>query len=311
MPTLRQLRYLVAVAETRHFGRAAALCHVSQPTLSAQLQTLEARLGVLLVERSRHQVALTPLGREMAARAQAVLDQVDEMVELARRGRKLLEGRLRLGVLATLGPWLLPLVLADLRERYPELVLEPREGTPAELQALLAQGELDVLIDQAPLVDAAFLAEPLFAEPLRLALPAAHPLAGGAALALRELPILTLGPRYRLHETVSAWCATHGLALCADYAETSLDTLRLMVGLGHGAAFLPALYARAAAAADPTIRLLPLGAGEPERTIVLAWRRRAGRAEAYRVLARFLRATLRESGAELRVLEAPAPARAR
>lgn len=310
MPTLRQLSYLVAVADTLSFRRAAEACHVTQPTLSEQLQGLEARLGVRLVERSRHRrVVLSPVGREVAERARGVLAGVRDIVELARSGPGLLEGSVRLGVPPTLGPYLLPHLLPALAERHPALAIEPREGPSRELRARLAEGGLDLLLDQAPPApDPDLAAEPVAAEALLLALPGSHPLAGAAevrAADLAGLAVLALGPSSRLDEILAPFCAGCGATLSHEFAETSLDLLRRLVAMGRGATFLPALYAREEGGADAGLALKRLFPEPPERRLALLWRRRSPRAEAFRVLARFLRETLRDLSPELRVVEQP------
>lgn len=298
MPTLRQLRYLVAVADTRSFRRAAALCHVTQPTLSEQLQGLEARLGVRLVERSRQRVVLSPVGREVAERARGILEGVQDIVDLARAAPGLLEGVVRLGLPPTLGPYLLPRLLPALHERHPALVLEPREGQSRELRARLGDGELDLLLDQLPPADEPDLAvEEVAAEVLLLALPRAHPLAGAGpvrAVDLAGMTVLTLGPAARLDEILAPFCAGCGATVSHDFAETSLDLLRRLVAMGRGVTFLPALYAREEGGEDARLVLKRLAPDPPERRLALLWRRRSPRAEAFRVLARFLRGTLRE-----------------
>lgn len=311
MPTLRQLRYLVAVADTRSFRRAAALCHVTQPTLSEQLQGLEARLGVRLVERSRHKVVLSHVGREAAERARGILAGVQDIVDLARSAPGLLEGVVRLGLPPTLGPYLLPHLLPALHERHPALALEPREGQSRELRARLAEGELDLLLDHAPPVpDPDLAAEPVAAEALLLALPRDHPLAEAGAVRaadLAGLTVLTLGPAFRLGEILEPLCAGCGAELRHDFAETSLDLLRRLVAMGRGVTFLPALYAREEGGEDARLVLKRLAPDPPERPLALLWRRRSPRAEAFRVLARFLRGTLRELQPDgLRVVE-PSP----
>lgn len=298
MPTLRQLRYLVAVADTLSFRRAAALCHVTQPTLSEQLQGLEARLGVRLVERSRHRVVLSPVGREAAERAREVLEGVQGIIDLARAAPGLLEGVIRLGLPPTLGPYLLPCLLPALHERHPALVLEPREGQSRELRARLVEGELDLLLDQAPPVpDPDLAAEPVAAEAMLLAFPRAHPLAGHGVIGatdLAGLTVLTLGPASRLDEILGPFCAGCGAGLSHDFADTSLDLLRRLVAMGRGVAFLPALYALEEGVEDARLVLKRLIPDPPERRLALLWRRRSPRAEAFRVLARFLRGTLLE-----------------
>jgi LysR family transcriptional regulator, hydrogen peroxide-inducible genes activator len=307
MPTLRQLRYLVAIADTGSFRRAAASCHVTQPTLSQQLQGLEARLGVVLVERDRSRVALSPVGREVAERARGVLREVQGIVDLARAAPKLLQGRLRLGLPKTLGPWLLPHLLPALAERYPDLRLEPREGHSREIAALLAAGGLDLLLDQLPVAEPELAAEPVAAEGLLLAVPRDHPLASAAGVGASDLAgetVLTLGPAFRLDEALGPLYAAAGAEPRRDYAETSLDLLRQLVALGRGVTFLPALYVLAEGGEDPRVVALRLAPDPPERRLGLVWRRGADPAP-FRVLARFARETLRELSPDLRVIEPP------
>ena len=305
MPTLRQLRYLVAVTDTLNFRRAAQTCHVSQPTLSAQLRALEERLEVQLVERSRHRVLLTPIGREIAARSREVLSSVQDIIDIADRGRHILEGMLKLGVLPSLGPYLLPHVLPYLKVRYPKLALYLREDTAGNLLRQLDDGDLDLLIFPLPVTRDGFDYTPLFDEPLLIAFPRDHPLARKEKLRGRDLrgeTILALEQGHSLHETVLDLAREHGAKPLLDFETTSLDTLRQMATMGVGATFLPALYVKAEAADDPEIVVRHFSDPEPKRCIGLVWRKKSARRSEYLALATHIRDALAESVHEVTLL---------
>jgi LysR family hydrogen peroxide-inducible transcriptional activator len=307
MPTIRQFRYLVAVADTLSFRRAAQRCHVSQPTLSDQIRTLELRLKVQLIERSRRKVVLTRVGLDVVERARRILRDVQDIVDLAERGRHLLEGMVRLGVLPSLGPYLLPHVLPDLRQRYPDLTLYLREGSADELLRRLEDGDLDLLLFPLPVRRGDLAVAPLFGEPLWLALPRAHPLAACERIApadLHGLTILALEPGHSLHATVQSLCRAHGADLRLDYATTSLDTLRQMAAMGIGATFLPALYVRTEARHDPQLAIRPFAEPAPARNIGLIWRAPSARGDEYRALAAHIREVLRSHVPEVATLPA-------
>jgi len=295
MPTLRQFRYLVAVAETLSFRRAAEICHVTQPTLSDQIRELEARLKVQLIERTRRKVVMTPIGRDIADRAQRVLRDVQDIIDLADRGRHILEGMLRLGVLPSLGPYLLPLVLPYLRQRYPDLTLYLREDTADALLQRLEDGELDLLIFSIPVKRDGYSVAELFREPLWLALPEGHALSGKERLApadLRGLTVLALETGHSLHAKVMAICHDYGAKPLLDFATTSLDTLRQMAAMGVGATFLPALYVRAEARQDRQLAVIPFAEPAPSRDIGLVWRAQSARRSEYLALATHIRDVL-------------------
>lgn len=295
MPTLRQLQYLVAIADTLSFRRAAELCHVSQPSLSDQIRVLEDRLQAQLIERNRRRILITPLGRDVVERARRVLREVQDIRELAQQSGDGLFGTLRCGVLPSLGPYLLPLILPHLHRRYPALTLYLREDGAAALESRLADGDLDLLLSALPVRATGMTSEPLFREPLWLALPLDHPLAAVAeieAAHLGGLKVLTLETAHSLHDQVLTLCSTYGAEPLLDFATTSLDTLRQMAGMGMGAAFLPALYVRAEALADEQIAVRPFATPQPTRTVALIWRALSAREVAYRALAREIRAAL-------------------
>lgn len=286
--TLRQLRYLVALDDTRHFRRAAEACHISQPSLSTQVQTMEAILGVQLVERSRSGVAFTPVGREVSARARRVLGDVQDIVDLVAGAQNGLVGTIRLGAKPTLGPYLLPYVVARLHRQYPSLSLYVREGSPRELEHDLGRGLHDVILAQLPVTGAEFHTQRLFREPLYLALAADHPLADKAEVStadLKDLKVLSLNPQYHLHDQIDALAQEFGATVLRDYEGTSLDALRQMVGMGMGVTFLPELYVRSEITARSEVVVKALKDRSITRTIGLVWRRSAGRAEAYKAVA--------------------------
>lgn len=306
MPTLQQLRYLVALSETLHFRRAAEECHVTQPTLSAQLKELEARLGTPLVERGRGKVILTPVGREIAARARGVLRDMGEIVELARLGRVPLSGTLRVGVVQSLGSYLLPLLVPDLRRKHPRLRLYIREGLPRPLLAQLSEGALDLLVFPLPVSARETETARLFREPLHLVAPADHPLATRTAVApadLRGETVMALEPGHQLYNQVRQLCDTMGAELSHDFEGTSLDTLRQMVAMGMGLSLLPALYVRSEVARETLVVSRPLEGPAPARVIGLVWRKGSVRGPEYAALAATIRDVLREDVPEVTVLD--------
>lgn len=305
MPTLKQLRCLVALADTLHFRRAAERRHVSQPTLSGQLRALETSLGVQLVERSRTRVVLTDVGQEIAARARRILRETDDLVALARAGQDSLSGILRLGVLHSLGPYLLPHLLPELHESHPQLKLHVREGLPGTLQQDLAEGGLDLLIFPLPVNSSELQVARLFREPLQVAAAHDHPLAAKAAIERAELKgetVLVLERGHRLHDQVQAICQDYGARVALDFEGTSLDTLRQMVGMGMGLAFLPALYVRSEIPHDSDVVVRPFRSRPPSRTIGMVWRRTSARAEEFAGLAGQIRGILKGRVPEVTVM---------
>jgi Transcriptional regulator len=292
MISLRQLQCLAAVADTLHFRRAAERLHLSQPALSAQVAQLEEDLGVLLLERTRRRVLLTPVGREVAARARAILRNVAELEESARQAGTPLSGTLRVGVLRTLGPYLLPHMLGAMRASFPDLKLYLREEPRNQLLAELDSGELDVvLVHHAPRDDEHMTVLPLFREPLWAVLPLGHRLAAKAVLAPADLAgekliLLDLGDGLR--DPGLGVCRAAGATEHPDFRATSLDSLRQMVATGLGATLLPALYVEAEALADPQIAVRPFQAPVPSRPIDLAWRRTTSRSDEFRLFARLI-----------------------
>lgn len=305
MPTLQQLRYLVAVADELHFRRAAEACHVAQPTLSTQLKELEKRLDLDLVERNRTRVLLTPVGREIAERSRVVLREVDEIREIARtRGRPMAQV-VRVGVVQSVGSYFLPLIVPDLHERHPDLGLYVREGLPDSLLAALEAGRLDLLFFPLPVRRQDFETLSLFCEPIHVVVPADHRLAREESIdpaMLRGETILSLERGHKLFELVQTICDDYGAEISQDYEGTSLDTLRQMVATGIGITLLPALYVKSEVAHHDIVVARPFTASPPSRTIGMVWRRGTAREEDFTTLADEIRATLRRAAPEIKVL---------
>ncbi|MHA7875735.1 LysR substrate-binding domain-containing protein [Roseivivax sp.] len=280
-PSLRQLRYLLALSETGHFGRAAERMGIAQPSLSVQIANLEEALQLKLYERGRGPFRLTPEGREITLRAREVVAEMQGILDLSDSLRSGQSGTLRLGTTPTLGPYLLPHVVGALHEAYPELKLYIREAAPRDLEVELDHGRHDVILTQLPVSGESFVTERLFREPLALALPADHPLAAKEELGeadLSGLVILGLGPAYVLHGQISALCRELGAELRADYEGTSLDALRQMVAMGMGASFLPMLYVRSEVEGrDSSIAVRRFRRGRLDRSVGLVRRRASGK----------------------------------
>lgn len=296
MPTLRQFEYLVAIADLRHFGRAATACNVSQPTLSQQLRTLEERLGVPLVERRLAGAELTPIGREIAERARRLLIEVKDVRDLARRAADGAAGTIRFGVSPTLGPYLLPAIVASLHRERPDLRLYIREGIPDDQALELARGQIDMLLGPLPIEGDALTVEPLFRERLHLVAPPDHPLAAAPAKRedLRGVPILSIYRRHHLHRQVAALCADYGMQVLRDYEGTSLDSLQQMVGSGLGLAILPDCYIRSEAGGTAGVRVVRVEGWNATRSIAAAWRSGAAYGETFRQIALRIQEEARE-----------------
>ncbi|QFU17212.1 hydrogen peroxide-inducible genes activator [Microvirga thermotolerans] len=289
MITLRQLRYLAAVAETRHFGRAAALCHVTQPALSMQIQELEQSLGLHLIERRRNAVDLTSEGREIARRAAAILASVADLEDYARREKPPLVGVLRLGIIPSIAPYLLPRALPLLHERHPELDLRIRETQTAALVEELVRGELDLVVAALPLdrpeLDAltAFEDRFLVARQARAGRSADERMTP-AALAGEHLLLLEEG--HCLRDQALSVCGALSSDMPQAFGASSLSTVMHLVANGYGVTLLPEMAARAEG--TDRVQLVRFTDPEPVRTIGLAWRRSSSRRNDAAALAKVL-----------------------
>ncbi|MCE0505403.1 LysR substrate-binding domain-containing protein [Roseivivax sp. GX 12232] len=306
-PSLRQLRYLLALSETGHFGRAAERMGIAQPSLSVQIANLEEALQLKLYERGRGPFRLTPEGREITLRAREVVAEMQGILDLSDSLRSGQSGTLRLGTTPTLGPYLLPHVVGALHEAYPELKLYIREAAPRDLEVELDHGRHDVILTQLPVSGESFVTERLFREPLALALPADHPLAAKEELGeadLSGLVILGLGPAYVLHGQISALCRELGAELRADYEGTSLDALRQMVAMGMGASFLPMLYVRSEVEGrDSSIAVRRFRRGRLDRSVGLVRRRTSGKTAGIAHISDALRQATKARFADILTLE--------
>lgn len=289
MPTLRQLEYLVALADARHFGRAAAAVYASQPTLSQQIRTLEARLGVVLVERGDNPVQLTPIGREIAERARLILQGVDDLQALAQRSVNALAGTIRLGVSPTLGPYLMPAVVATLHKTYPDMRLYIREGIPEDLTADLRRGGLDMVLASLPVGGPDLVIEPLFHEPLHMVAAPDNPLFRKRMIRRADLEgaqVLSLDPRHPFHQQTRSICQDLKATVMREYEGTSLDTLRQMAGSNIGLALLPELYLRSEVGGEDMVRRLQIEDWQASRTIAAIWRHGSAYAQSYGLISR-------------------------
>jgi len=279
MITLRQLRYLQALVQHRHFGRAADACAVTQPALSMQIRDLERELEVELIERRPGQAALTETGMEVARRAERVLAATRDLVDFARHRGRVLSGRLKLGIIPTLAPYILPRVLPALQTRYPDLTVELRETQTKVLIEELAGGDLDVLMLALPLPDAEFETIRLFHDPFLLAVPAADPLPKHARVNPHDIDqrrLILLEEGHCLRDQALAYCATARHEMPLSLGATSLTTVTQMVANGYGVTLVPEV-AVDVEIRDERIKLLRFAAPEPGRTIGLAWRRTSPR----------------------------------
>ncbi len=269
------MQYLIAIADTGKFGDAARLVNVSQPSLSAQVAEMEASLGVQLIERSRRGAMLTLAGEELVRRARNILREVEDLKAVARFGRTELSGRLRLGVLPTIGPYLLPLAARDLHDRFPDLRLSIREERTIDLDEHLQAGDFDTIIS-CPIDHENVHHEPLFSERLYICAPAEDPLSQAEGpVALRELEghaLLTLGQGHRLDTIVRDLATASGAEVSAEYEGTSLDAIRLMAQMGAGIAILPSLYALSEARRDRGLNARLIDHPLARREISLVWR---------------------------------------
>ncbi|WP_353230483.1 LysR substrate-binding domain-containing protein [Novosphingobium sp.] len=288
MSTLRQFSYLVALADYRNFRRAADAVHISQPTLSQQLRALEAQLGVTLVERNETPVQLTPIGRELVVRARKILLDVKDAEDLARRSKSGMSGTIRFGVTPTLGPYLMPGIVASLHRRYPDMRLYIREGIPDEQARELARGELDMLLSPLPVSGSDLHVEPLFRESLHIVCPPEHPLAQAALVRRSDfagIGFLSLDRRHHAYRQDRDICADLRADPLEDYEGTSLDSLRQMCGSGLGFAVLPELYLRSEVGGENMVTRLTLADWSGTRSIAAVWREGAAYADSYHTIA--------------------------
>ena len=314
--TLTELKYIVAVAREKHFGRGAEACHVSQPTLSVAIKKLEEELQVKLFERNANEITVTPLGLEIVRQAQSVLEQADSIREIAKRGKDPLAGALRLGIIYTIGPYLLPDLVRQNITLSPQMPLMLQENFTVKLLEELRTGEIDCAILAEPFPDTNLAIAPLYDEPFVAAVPSDHPLAARSSITAEELKqqtMLLLGNGHCFRDHVMEVCpefarfssGTEGIS--KSFEGSSLETIKHMVAAGMGVTLVPRLSvpkgqlqdltapgkarkaskstAQSSAADAPSfIRYLPFEGHVPTRRVVLAWRRSFTRYEAIAAL---------------------------
>ena len=292
LPTLRQLRYLVAVADRRHFGRAAEDCLVTQSTLSSGIRELENVLGATLIGRSNRNITLTPVGEAILARAQALLRAADELVDAAHIGSRPLTGLLGLGVIPTVAPYLLPRVLPQLRHSYPELRLYLREEQTARVLEMLGRGRIDAGIIALPYLTGDLETMLVGDDALLVACSKSHPFANRGSISVAELA----GEALMLLE--DGHCLrNHALAACRllpgqpneELQATSLSTLVQMVGNGLGVTLIPQLAIDVETRREPNIAIIPFADAPPSREIALVWRAHSARSRDLALLGELLR----------------------
>ncbi|HEY8250125.1 MAG TPA: LysR substrate-binding domain-containing protein [Burkholderiales bacterium] len=288
--TLTELRYIVAVARERHFGRAAETCFVSQPTLSVAVKKLEEELGVILFERGPGEVSVTPSGQKIIEQAQRVLEEASRIREIAAAGRDPLAGPLRLGAIYTIGPYLLPKLIPILRRTAPAMQLLIQENFTHRLADELKNGEVDVILVALPFEEPGVLTRAVYDEPFLVAVPKGHPWEGRKRVTSEELTsesLLLLGEGHCFRDQVLEICHTVRARERSPLARTleggSLETIRQMVAGGVGVTVLPATSTGAGGAGD-LIRILPFARPVPTRRVAIAWRRSFPRPEAIEVL---------------------------
>lgn len=298
--TLTELKYIVAVAREKHFGRAAEACFVSQPTLSVAVKKIEEELDVKLFERSANEVTVTPLGEEIVRQAQAVLEQAASIKEIAKRGKDPLSGPLKLGVIYTIGPYLLPDLVRQMIEHTPQMPLMLQENFTVKLLEMLRTGEIDCAILAEPFPDTGLAVAPLYDEPFYAAVPHNHALAKNESISTEELKaetMLLLGTGHCFRDHVLEVCpefarfSSNAEGIRKSFEGSSLETIKHMVAAGMGVTLVPrlsvpksALLAKGKAAKTTTdegfVRYLPFSGEAPMRRVVLVWRRSFTRYEA-------------------------------
>jgi LysR family hydrogen peroxide-inducible transcriptional activator len=286
---LKDLRYLVALADERHFGRAAARCFVSQPTLSAQLKKLEDYLGVQLIERQPKQLALTAAGAQIVARARLILEAGDELVTLARSHRDPLAGKLRIAFLPTIGPYLLPRIAPKIRKALPRIELRLYEYQTVPMLEKLRAGEIDVGVLAVPVELDGLESRLLYEEPFVVALPERHRLAKKAGIRIAELAserLLLLEDGHCLRDQALEVCSRVGVHEAQDFRATSLETLRQMVATGAGITLLPELASRGAYGNARGVVTRPFVKPAPVRRIGAVWRKTSARRAAIEAVAK-------------------------
>lgn len=294
---LRDLKYLVAVAEHQHFGRAAEACFVSQPTLSTQLKKLEQTLGVTLIERTNRRVMLSPEGEQIVAQAQRILVEVNALTAMSEHLRDPMGGELRLGIIPTIAPYLLPKILAPLAAEFPNLNIQLTEGQTSHITRMLKHGDLDAVLLALPLPmqEENIEEAELYTEAFLFAVAAEHPKAQKRSVSTEDLQdeeVLLLEDGHCLRDQALAICQAHRGVESSNFSATSLETLRQLVAANMGITLMPELAVATLEDANPRVRYIPFSGEVPSRTLGLCWRSSSTRAELLADLAKALRSCL-------------------
>jgi len=294
---LRDLRYFVALADTRHFGKAADRCFVSQPTLSAQIKKLETYLGVQLIERQPRKVGLTDTGAKILPLARRMLQESDEIVAMARNEHDPLSGKLNMAFIPTIGPYLLPLVARKLRKQLPRLKLMLYEYQTQPLLEKLRAGDIEMGILALPVPLDGLESRNLYDEPFTVAVPSNHPLAKKAHVRIEDLngeSLLLLEDGHCLRDQALDVCSMVDVKENEDYRATSLETLRQMVAAGLGITLLPQLATRGPFGSGQALAVKTFAKPVPTRTVGAVWRKSSSRAEAIKAVCEAIRTTMHE-----------------
>lgn len=280
--TLTELKYIVAVAREKHFGHAAEACFVAQPTLSVAIKKLEDELGVTLFERGGSEISMTPLGAQIVAQAERVLEQTAAIKEIAKQNKDPLVGPFRLGIIYTIAPYLLPPLVKTIIERVPQMPLVLQENFTVKLLELLRQGELDAAIVALPFPDQGLLVQPVYDEPFVVAVPKQHAWANRDSVSTDDLKsetMLLLGNGHCFRDQVLEVCpemsrfSTSGDGIARTFEGSSLETIRHMVASGIGITVLPQASIPDMQAKDGMLRYIPFTQPGPSRRVVLVWRK--------------------------------------
>ena len=295
---IRDLEYLVALDELRSFRKASERCHVTQPTLSGQLRKLEDYLGVLLVERTKRKVMLTPVGKEVVRRARFILQEVEQIEEISVSFKDPMQGKLRMGLIPTLGPYLLPFMIPAMIREYPRLQLFLYEEQTHILLKKLKEAELDVILLALPISNSGLSEIELFDEPFLLALPKGHELSNQDSVSLSDLSeerILLLEDGHCLRDQALEVCMMAGATENPEFQGTSLETLRHMVSAGMGVTLMPYYSVFPNSGSNPPMTYLKFDAPVPSRKIGLLFRESSQRREGFLSIANTIRNSLPES----------------
>jgi len=280
--TLTELKYIVAVARERHFGRAAEACFVAQPTLSVAIKKLEDELGVAIFERGGNEVSITAIGVQIVAQAEHVLEQTASIKNIAKQNKDPLVGPLRLGIIYTIAPYLLPQLVRNMIENVPQMPLILQENFTVRLIEMLRAGELDAAIMALPFPEQGLMVRPLYDEPFVIALPRQHEWAAREAISSQELKsqtMLLLGAGHCFRDQVLEVCpemsrfSTAGVGIARTFEGSSLETIRHMVASGIGITVLPKASSTTEQHSDGMLRYVPFKSPVPSRRVVIAWRK--------------------------------------